>query len=184
MEKENVEKWVQEKLKVCGYPVFTELQEGKIYSKYEIILNVSDEFWLDYSSDIRKLGKDYFWFPMGECEKDMGINSMFGALQVMYAAYKANKHVLLHCHAGANRSPTIANAFIFMMTSEHKSIKTTRSDNMEYNMLLHNIGKHLPEKEQMEKWLLACKEAFDNPDTFLGGMYDWTLRKANLNIKP
>jgi hypothetical protein len=178
---EKLKKWFDEKLKVVGYPVLVELQPSGKYSNYDVIINVSDEFWFEYSSEIRQLGKDYYWFPMGETERDMGIPSMFGALWVMYQAAKKDKSILLHCHAGANRSPTIRSAFHFMMSEEHHDEKWD-DGKVRSNMLKLNCGNHLPELIKMESWLKSCKEAFDNPQKFLGGMYDWTLRKSGLSV--
>ncbi len=33
----------------------------------------------------------------------------------------------------------------------------------------------------MELFLTKCKEAFDNPERFLGGMFDWVLEESELN---
>jgi len=68
-----------------------------------------------------------------------------------------------------------------MMTKKHLPLdlkgQAVRADNMlEYNCKRN----HLPELPKIEKWLEACKEAFDSPEKFLGGMYDWTLRQAEL----
>jgi hypothetical protein len=36
---------------------------------------------------------------MNECVGDIGLNSIYGALQILYIAEKENATVLLHCHA-------------------------------------------------------------------------------------
>lgn len=174
--------WFAGKLKVVGYPTLEELIDKKErYASFDLIINVSDEFDIGYANQVWDIGhKQYFWFPMGEMHKDMGIVSMFGALQTMHSAYDKSFSILLHCHAGANRSPTVQAAFYFMMTGQHlnDTEMTGKGRLKANNMLLLNCGKHLPELEKMEKWLKACKEAFDNPQSFIGGMYDWTIRQA------
>ncbi len=146
-----------------------------MYKDYEIVINVSDECYIAMAAKIQLLGKQHYWFPMGESGPDMGRNSIYGALYVMYQAYIRSNTVLLHCHAGANRSPVVQACFHFMMTGEH--IKEERKNGLIYNgnMLYHNAGKHLPTMEGLEKWLTKCKFAFDNPDSFIGGMFDWTM---------
>jgi hypothetical protein len=179
--------WYLSKLMVVGYPVITEVtaEKGK-YKDFDVFINVSDEYWMDYVSDFWKHGKQNHWFPMGESHNDIGMSSLFGALWVMYQAYERGLSILLHCHAGINRSQTVRACFHYMMSGEHLPIEYFNgAENKRYiksdNMLKYNSDyKHLPELSKMELWLSACKEAFDNPEKFLGGMYDWTLRKATL----
>ncbi len=147
-------------------------------------INVSDEFWMDYVGKFWEAGKQNYWFPMGEMHNDIGLVSIYGALWVLYQAYERNLSVLLHCHAGINRSQTVRACFHYMMISEHIPLEMKGQIYLKDNMLEANCkSKHLPELPTMELWLTACKEAFDNPEKFLGGMYDWTLRKANLQTR-
>jgi hypothetical protein len=174
--------WYGTKLKVVGYPILTEVsaENGK-YKDFDVFINVSDEYWMDYVNEFWKLGKQNHWFPMGEMHNDIGMISIFGALWVMYQAYERNLSVLIHCHAGINRSQTVRACFHYMMTNHHLPIERTGSFIKADNMLQFNCERnHLPELSKMELWLQACKEAFDNPQKFLGGMYDWTLRKSGL----
>ncbi len=178
--KPDFKEWYETKLKVVGYPVLSEVTatEGK-YKDYNVFINVSDEFWMDYVGKFWEAGKQNYWFPMGEMHNDIGLVSIYGALWVLYQAYERNLSVLLHCHAGINRSQTVRACFHYMMGSGH-----IQETDIKSNMLQLNCkSKHLPELPTMELWLTACKEAFDNPEKFLGGMYDWTLRKANLQTR-
>lgn len=75
---------------------------------YCAVVNVSDSpcATFDYQLKIPS-----FWFPINE----MGVwghSPFFGALKVVNNYYKGEKSVLLHCHAGANRSPSIAYAIL------------------------------------------------------------------------
>jgi protein-tyrosine phosphatase len=174
--------WYANKLKVVGYPVLTEVtaEKGK-YKDFDVFINVSDEYWMDYVNEFWKNGKQNHWFPMGEMHNDIGLPSIFGALCVMYQATERNLSVLLHCHAGINRSQTVKACFHYLMTGEHLPIEKKGRFIKADNMLQYNCEqKHLPELSKMELWLKACKKAFDNPEKFLGGMYDWTLRRASL----
>ena len=96
---------------------------------------------LGNSEEIMKDGKLNYYFPMGESGELMGLNSIYGALQVLHSIYTWNTKwkVLLHCQAGKNRSPTILAAFYYMMTGEHLSEEKkkwtdsqTKSTSLEY----------------------------------------------------
>ncbi len=181
----NFKSWFEQNLIVDRFPVSKEIA-GK-YNDCQVIINVSDEFYLGNSEEIIKLGKLNYYFPMGESGESMGLSSMFGALQLLHSIYTWNPEwkVLLHCQAGKNRSPTIKSAFYFMMLSEHEP-DTFNENNVliRNNRLLDNCKRnHLPELQKMELFLNKCKFAFNNPHAFLGGMYDWTLSESGLSVK-
>lgn len=157
-------------IKVSRFPMIREF--STLYKGIEVVVNVSDEYYAPYGSAVMGMGVEYHWLPMGETGKDMGMNSIFAALNVMYQSYLNDKKVLLHCHAGANRSPTVQACFYYMMTDEHFADNTNKKRD---NMLNYNIGRHLPNREYMENWLKKCRHAFDNPNQFIGGMFDWTI---------
>ena len=168
------QQYFADKISVVGFPVLKEFENK--YSGFEVVINVCDECYVSYANALMKKGIQHYWFPMGESGKDMGLNSAFGALYILYQCYLENKNVLLHCHAGANRSPTINSMFYFMMQGKHKDeIRDNNGHIWNGNMLLHNAGKHLPALEWIEKWLTKCKHAFDHPNQFIGGMFDWTI---------
>ena len=49
------------------------------------------------------------------------------------------------------------------------------------NRLQYNCRKeHLPSIDKMELFLQKCKEAFDNPEKFLGGMFDWVCNESKV----
>lgn len=179
---EQFKDWYQDKLIVTRYPVLNEIVGDKpLYKNIDVVINVSDEFWMDYVNAFWKNGKQNHWFPMGEINNDIGLPSIFGALWVTHQAFKRNLSVLIHCHAGANRSPTIKACFYYMMTNEHLPERKVNGIIRASNMLFYNCEyKHLPELSKMELFLKACKTAFDDPDKFLGGMYDWTLRESGI----
>jgi hypothetical protein len=141
-------------------------------SDFDIYINVSDEYIPDCATAARA-GKLYFWFPMNECCGDMGLNSLYGALQILWIAEEENKKVYLHCHAGANRSPTVADAYFFLRTKKHRGRKAMDDITVNYGMtaaeeyqsnnnrLLDNIESgFLPAKKIMERFLSKCETAF------------------------
>ncbi|WP_276979890.1 dual specificity protein phosphatase family protein [Flavobacterium filum] len=159
--------WLKNDLKIGGYPV------GLLHEKerrFDMIVNVSDEYYSGHAAKWSKMGYEYFWFPLAQSSRSMGLVSIFGALHVLYRSYKENKKVLVHCRKGSNRSQVVVLAFYYMMRG--KQMDEPR------NMLLYNCKtNHLPPIEEMEKWLLRCKKAFDNYGAFKGNMLDWTLHE-------
>lgn len=151
--------WFTNKLRVQCWPAPEDITEDVRY-----VINVSDE----YDTEAQQQGTRYFWFPMNECFGDMGFNSLFGALSVLYAAEKENAKVILHCHAGANRSPTVMEAYYFMRTGRHLPRKTPTqiiyAEEQGYgnNRLLNNIDRGvLPSRYKTEKFLKELGKALE-----------------------
>jgi len=172
--------WFVNKLKVTKYPLPTELKETK--ARY--VINVSDEYIPINHKVCNERGIKYFWFPMDEVSSDIGINSIFGALQILWVAEKEGAEVILHCHAGANRSPTVREAYFYMRTKKHLILKKTKEeiefrekvfvgykdDGSEFsnNRLLDNIEHgHLPALYKTETFLKKAEEFFKKQDEFI-----------------
>ena len=171
--------WFKFKLHVNRFPLPSEIIE----SKYDYIINVSDEYIPQCYDAAVKSGIKYFWFPLSEISGDMGINSIYGALQILFIAEQENASVLLHCHAGSNRSPTVANAYYFMRTKQHNTILNDDSDDSinewlgiktkQNNRLLDNIQSgYLPAIRKFESFLIKCESQFNKDDSNRGGGLD------------
>jgi len=169
------QEWFDKKLKVSRYPLPNEI----IKSGAKYVINVSCE----YISSCQKVCMDndikYFWFPMDEVSGDIGLNSIFGALQILWIAEQEKASVILHCHAGANRSPTVMEAYYFMRTKKHfvreisaeskelfeKIFPESKNSERQNNRLLNNIeAGHLPSKNKMETFLKKTEEWFLKQD--------------------
>ncbi len=169
--------WFFENLKVMRYPMPGELRV--LFGETHVI-NVSDEYIPACHTEClnnTRASKEriyYHWFPLNECVGQMGINSIFAAMVVLHEAELKNANVLLHCHAGVNRSAMIREAYYFMRTGKHlrefylhegilmnfhdanKSTteKVTEDSREKPNMLLNNIRQGLlPSAVLMEKFL-------------------------------
>lgn len=182
-----VKNWISDNIIIGRFPSSKDIKPDGKYKDCQVIINVADEFYLGNSEDIMKEGKLNYYFPMGEDGELMGLNSMFGVLQVLHQIYTFNPEwkIMIHCHAGKNRSPTIKSAFYYMMLGEHEpDILNEKNVLIWNNRLLDNCKrKHLPALEKTELFLSKCKEAFDNPDKFFGGMFDWVMKESGLSSK-
>ena len=69
-----------------------------------------------------------------------------------------------------------------MMLGEHERDKTKEGGRN--NRMVDNCKRgYLPEIEKMELFLVKCKEAFDHPEKFFGGQFDWVMSKSGCSEK-
>jgi len=103
----------------------------------------------------------------------MGINSIYGALQILYIAEQENKKVFLHCHAGKNRSPMVQECYHFLRTGTH--LKKDR------HRIAENIQcGHLPCIKSVERFLKQCGKTFELQDSYRGGQLDAVRQKSQI----
>jgi hypothetical protein len=172
--------WFQNKLVVAGYPVPAEFKEGNRYYKTDVVINVSDEYMKDYYQDLMKKGYQCYWFPMNEARRDIGLNSIYAALWVMYEAEEKNEKVLLHCHAGINRSQSVRAAYYYMRTGTHFENPRNKEDK-HLNRLIANCNRgYLPPLREMETFLNECGKFFKNKESYFGGCLD-EIKKKSIN---
>ena len=76
---------------------------------YCAVVNVSDSQCATF--DYQKAGIPSFWFPINEIAY-WGHSPFFGTLWVVNEYFRGDNPILIHCHAGANRSPSIAYAIL------------------------------------------------------------------------
>jgi len=159
--------WFSNKLTVSRFPLPSEIEK----SSCDVFINVSDEYIGSCHVSAVKSNKMYYWFPMNECTKDIGLNSIYGALQIMHNAEMENKKVYLHCHAGINRSPTVMECYYFMRTGSFLELKNSRlKTNIEYG--------YLPCLASVKEFLKQCQESFNIEECNRGGQLDNFKLKA------
>ena len=158
-EKEKFHVWYNTKLKVGYMPTFED-NIPEYIKDYNTIINVSDFSDFEYVEKVIGLNKKYFWFPMNEVTGDMGINSIYGSLNILYQSFQRNESVYLHCFLGKNRSRVIEASFYYMMTGEH----LTQISKSHQNRIFSNSSRgHLPEVSKFELFLNNCHKVFSVP---------------------
>jgi len=160
------QEWFERKLEVGSFPFL--VNEHFNAFDYDYVINVSDEFHIEHHLPLSVSGCKTFWFPMNETKKDVGLNSLYGALCILWLAEKENKHVYLHCHSGVNRSKCIQAAYFYMRTGMQLEVST----NGYINRLCAFCGRgYLPPKTEMEKFLVELGKQLDENKMY-GSMLD------------
>jgi len=146
----NFSQFFDKNLTVGGFP--HTVNKKFDYIDYDIVINVSDE-WLPCNYP------NVYWFPMNECKKDIGLNSIYGAMVILRYAERSNLTAYLHCHAGVNRSNIVACSYYYMRTGKHLDTIVNERD----NMLLKACSRgYLPPIVEMEKFLSVLSKKLKN----------------------
>jgi hypothetical protein len=138
--------WFDKKLTVGPFPDTEEFP----FEDYDYIINVSDEYRPGVMMSAYVKGCHYFWFPMNEKKRDIGLNSIYGACTILRHTENKNMAVYLHCHAGINRSQAVRAAYYYSRTGKHFEKEYGGCINSLVAMC--NRG-YLPPKAEMEKFL-------------------------------
>ncbi len=174
--------WFYSKLTVSSFPTLEDIHsDGYDSCKYRI--NVSDIYKPEIDTACLELGVKSNWFPLGEAF-GMPLESIYAALRVMHEAEKQNQHLLLHCHAGRNRSVLVADCYYFLSTMTHrkKNQKDLPYAQKNTNRIMPNIDDgQLPGIYKMEEFLEYCLETFSDSFSDPVRPIDWI--KHQLHIK-
>jgi protein-tyrosine phosphatase len=145
--------WFNEGITISSHP-----HNNDELFKYDIIINVSDEFNEKTFYFANKHDKGYFWFPMSECNSNAGLHSIYGALRILEICEQNKSKVLIHCHAGVNRSPSIKESYYVMKTGEIFSKEKTP-------MVYRNIfNGNLPSFKQYYDFLMLMSDSTNSLD--------------------
>jgi hypothetical protein len=124
---------------------------------------------------MQEKGLATYWFPMNEGKRDIGLNSIYGAMVILNRAEARNLSVYLHCHMGVKRSEIIKSAYYFMRTNSQ-----IITDNGEPNMLIKACTKgYLPPLKEMESFLGLVADKIQNMQ---GGILDSCKLKSITNF--
>lgn len=174
--------WFNNKLSVERFPLPGELNSNLMNGKIKHVINVSDEY-IHANNQICIINNVFHhWFPLTETTLNMGLNNIYSSLQILWIAEHNNDGVLLHCHAGCNRSVTIAEMYYYMRTKTQLVRKNnpkldkqilsmfvfnSEQDKIESEKIMKNnrfeiniLSGHLPAKHLLEHFLKECELAF------------------------
>lgn len=178
---DNFRDWFSNKVTISGFPTVEEVQDGR-FDDCRYRLNVSDIFRPEIDALFKHAGVDSFWFPLGEAF-GMSLESLYGAMRIINQAEQQDHSLLLHCHAGRNRSVMVADSYYFLRTLEHRQPYQSGliyAKNSPNRLLLNIDDGQLPGVFKMEEFLQGCRESFD--DVFADGdrPLDWIKHQMHI----
>lgn len=131
-----------------GLDQILSVQPDVAASFYCAVINVADSPCASFDYQLKVPS---FWFPINEIAQ-WGHSPFYGALRVVNEYYKGDKPVLIHCHAGANRSPSVAYAILRSKgytekeaeeSLEYPNLTEVFKRNIERKHIPHNIVDYL-----------------------------------------
>jgi len=150
MNQESFKDWFTDKLLACSQEDAIHITSKKTKPAC-VLINVSDEIIPTIISGHSGNVVSYFWFPMNEVKRDIGLNSIYGAMNVMHEAERKGMRVIVHCKAGANRSQIIKCAYYSMRAGQQLEDELCHKG---VNQLIRACNRgYLPPKKEMEKFL-------------------------------
>lgn len=145
------------------------LEPKLIKEQFCACINVSDSICATF--DLQEIGMPSYWFPINEIAQWTHA-PFYGALKVVNKYFKGDKPVLIHCHAGANRSPSVA--YAILRTKDYT--KEEAEESLKYPHL-HEVFERNIERKHIPKNIIDFLKASDeNPEITSLSM---TLRKLD-----
>jgi len=152
-----------------------DVQPNIISQNYCAVINVADSPCATF--DYQRHGVPSFWFPINEIGA-WGHSPFYGALKVVNEYHKwGDKPVLIHCHAGANRSPSVAYAVLLAKgytpleaekELDYPELSGVFTRNIERKHIPSNIIDFLKEVERSNNPTLSLNEGLRR----LNALYD------------
>jgi len=175
------QEWFYTKMKVAKFPTMKEVHAGN-YDDFTFRINVSDIFQPEIDNAFTSKGVKNYWFPLGE-SFGMPLESLYGAMRIMKEAEQQNQSLLLHCHAGKNRSVLVADCYHFLSALQHRKqdqqgLPYARNNP---NRLMLNIDDgQLPGIYKMEEFLESCRETFADSFAEPDRPMDWIKHELHM----
>lgn len=171
-EQEEFQNWYNTHLQIGPMLHKSNLPHG-FNDRFDMVINVCDFSNLNYAQQFTQSGLHYYWFPLNEIHKEIGLNSIYASLWMLMQAYEKRLSVYLHCFSGRNRSKLIGALLYWMMTEKDLDAPTygarNRHDNSEASAIKYNNRFHynceigvIPNEDDMKSWLLYLRETFKN----------------------
>lgn len=169
------------KVTISRFPNLQDLQAG-MFDDCKYRINVSDIYHPEIDNAFKDMGVENFWFPLGEAF-GMALESLYGALRIMWKAEKQEQSLLLHCHAGNNRSVMAADSYYFLRTQKQRKQSQTGlqyAKNKRNQLLLNIDDGQLPGIYKMEEFLQCCRESFDSAFSDGDRPLDWIKHQMHM----
>lgn len=106
--------WFVSNVHVRSFIKPNDLQNKWIMDGIECVVNVSSDFNEEVSNYLRQKNIAYYWFPMSEQNKNMGLHSIYGALKVLQPYVDRKEPIIIHCFGGNNRSKVIFESLYYL----------------------------------------------------------------------
>jgi hypothetical protein len=174
--------WKDRSLRVSRVPEISDFVLGGIFEEIQVVINVSDEYDFGAARCYNDEGITYYWFPMNEVKKDIGLNSLYAAMCVLRYCEEECLNVLVHCAAGTNRSPLVVQAYHFLRTGKQvvEDIDGGRWDN---RLIRACVRGYLPPQKELEKFLYELGKHFNEKGhRKVGGSLDKIKRNTIFNF--
>ena len=173
--------WFYNKVTVSKFPELASIHAGE-FDTYKFRINVSDIYKPEVDEAFLRIGIQNNWFPLGEAF-GMPLESIYGALQIMREAERQDRSVLLHCHAGRNRSVLIADCYYFLSTMKHREQDQKGllyAQNSSNRVMLNVNDGQLPGIYKIEEFLDCCRETFSESFIEKTRPLDWIKHEMHM----
>jgi len=127
-----------------------------VKDNYCAVVNVADDPCA--TPQFQAEGIPSYWFPIVEFGY-WGYIPFFSTLRVVETYYNGTKNILIHCHAGAHRSPVVAYTILKTYGKSPEEIETY----LEYSGLTSIFARDIKKKRIPEDILVLLQFAHENP---------------------
>ena len=129
---------------------------NKVKANYCVVINVADTPCA--TAEFQAEGIPSYWFPIVEFA-EWGYTPFFSTLRVAQMYYEKTKPILIHCHAGAHRSPIVAYAILRALGQDAQQAE----NELEYPGLTEIFKRDINKKRIPVDIIEFLKKALANP---------------------
>lgn len=154
--------WFVKNIKVHRILSIADIDNRWIIGDVKCVVNVSSDPNSEVCRVLQAKNINCYWFPMTECNSDMGLHSIFGALQILRGYIELRESCIIHCYGGNNRSRVVYESLYYLYFSNWPTpIEDTK--------VFENSQKgHLPSIDKYIKFLTDMKDNRNIENCFEG----------------
>ena len=157
--------WFKRNIKFRSFLTKADLSNKWIIRGIGCVINVSSDHNDEVFRGLLEMGIQYNWFPMSEQNQDMGLHSLFGALQMLMSCVKRRIPCIIDCMGGNNRSKVVYESLHYICFSSWPF-------DVEESAVYKNCNQgHLPAITEYQRFISMIRA---------GIPLDEILRKINL----